>query len=548
MVSPLLALLVPALLSTPSSGGSFVVGTFDAPAADSAAVKKAYGAEAYSNPASSRSLSAPDGALVLTTTLATDSDTGYSAKAGIQVPLHNLWAPVDLRRATAITFRIKGSGAYNAEVSLGSDLYRGLGEGAVQTAPVKVTTTWTKVRIVLAPMPAFSYKCFMAVDLCEDLQSDAPVIITDPTDPLYIDSARNVAMAVKYLQFAIDPSWKTDSTWSAPAAGATTLSVDDIVIEGITTPCGIAYGTNCPIYSGVSCTAGVPSMTFASNKSQTNAAGGPWFAYTDSDASGQAKGTSSLVLPEGWTQWHVDTALAAAKLVANLSRPATSLHGGFAGVGTGVPDGQAMNLTGLQGIGFALSTPDGSPLDAAKVAGVHFKVSKASVGDSATHEVVIPASQFAVSSADLCIDIDVLRMPGSMLGTPQYKAFTPEDVTKLSWEIRMEDQTGTVTSVPNQGFMVGPVTLYGFSQLPATGVGPRAAHAPSFAARYQDGTLALQGLDGYASLEVRTLSGARIATVAPAAVVKIRLDRGAYMLVARGAGKPALSRTLAVAR
>jgi hypothetical protein len=96
--------------------------------------------------------------------------------------------------------------------------------------------------------------------------------------------------------------------------------------------------------------------------------------------------------------------------------------------------------------------------------------------------------------------------------------------------------------------MVGPVTFYGFSQLPAAGVGPRATHAPAFVARYRDGTLALRGLDGYSSLEVRNLSGARIATVAPAASVRIRLDRGAYLLVARGAGKPALSRTLAIAR
>ncbi len=546
MLSPLLALLVPALLSTPSSGGAHVVGTFDAPAADSAAVKKTYSADAFSNSASPRGLSAVDGALTLTTTLANEPDGQYSAQAGILVPLNNLWAPVDIRTATSISFRIKGSGAYNVNFSLGSDAYPNGKDGVVMVAPLKVTTTWAVKTIALQPTPALAWLSWM-----EDEErfpgGTAASIIMDQIDPNYGDESRNVAMSVQYLQFAIDPTWKTDSTWSAPVAGATTLSVDDIVIEGLSRPCGMAYGYACPLPPGLSCTSGLPSMTFASNKTQANAAGGSWFAYTDSSASGLAKGKSSLVLPEGWTKWRVDTALAAAKLVANLERPATNIYAGFAGVGTGAPEGESMNLTGLVGIGFAIAVPEGSTMDAAKVGGVTFKVSKASVGDSATHEVVIPASQI-IAGSDICIDSDYLKMPGWMYGKPEWALFTPEDVTKLSWEIKIADQTGKVNSVLNQGFMVGPVTFYGFSQLPAASVGPRATHAPFFAARYLDGALVLQGLDGYASLEVRSLSGARIATLPAVGVVKIRLDRGAYLLVAHGEGKPTLSRTLAVAK
>lgn len=546
MLSPLLGLLVPALLSTPSSGSSFVLGTFDSPAADSAAVKKIYSADAFSNSASPRELSAVDGALTLTTTLANEPDGPYSAQAGILVPLNNLWVPVDIRMATSITFRIKGSGAYNVNFSLGSDAYPNGKDGVVMVAPLKVTTTWAVKTIALQPTPALAWLSWM-----EDEErfpgGTAASIIMDPIDPNYGDESRNVAMSVKYLQFAIDPTWKTDSTWGAPVAGATTLSVDDIVIEGLSRPCGMAYGVDCPGDNGISCTAGLPSMTFASNKTQTNAAGGSWFAYTDGNASGLAKGTSSLVLPEGWTKWRVDTAMAAAKLVANLERPATNVYGGFAGVGTGAPEGERMNLTGLAGIGFAIAVPEGSTMDAAKVGGVYFKVSKASVGDSATHEVAIPAFK-VIAGRDLCIDIESLKMPGWMVSKPDFKLFTSEDVTKLSWEIKILDQKGTVTSVPNQGFMVGPVTFHGLSQLPAAGVGSRATHAPSFAARYLDGALVLQGLDGYASLEVRSLSGGRVATLPVVGVVKIRLDRGAYLLVAHGEGKPTLSRTLAVAR
>jgi len=538
MSGSLLRFLVPAMLASTASA-DLMLGTYDSPAADSAAVKKVYSADAYSNAASARGLSVADGALTLTTTLVNEPGGQYSAQAGILVPLNRLWTPVDIRTKTAITFRIKGSGAYNVNFSVASDAYPNAKDGVVQVAPVKVTTTWTRQTIALQPTPALAWLSWME-DVDRFPNGTKASVIMDETDPDYNDATRNVAMTVKSLQFAIDPTWKTDSTWSAPVAGVTSLSVDDIVMVGLADEGWVV--------NGVGCTGGLPSMTFASNKTQTNAAGGYWFSYTDSNASGQSKGTSSLVLPEGWTKWRVDTVSSAAKLVANLSRPATSIYGGFAGVGTGAPEGEVMNLTGLVSIQFALAVPDGSLLDPEKVAGVHFKVSKASVGDSATHEVVIPASRFVAGGADICVDIEALKMPGWMYGKPEYKLFTPEDVTKLSWEIKMEDQTGVVTSVPNQGFMVGPVTFYGFSQLPAAGVGPRAAHAPSFAARYQDGTLALQGLDGYASLEVRSLSGARVASLAPSPEVKIRLDRGAYMLVARGAGKPALSRTLAVAR
>jgi hypothetical protein len=298
---------------------------------------------------------------------------------------------------------------------------------------------------------------------------------------------------------------------------------------------------------GVSCAAGLPSMVFSTNKTGKNAAGGDWFAYTDNNASGLAKGISSLILPEGWTQWRMDTAQAAATVVANLDRPATNVYGGFAGIGTGIPEGQSMNLTGLAGIGFSIALAPGSTLDKDKVGAVLLKVSKVSVGDSATHFAVIPASQ-VIAGGDICVDIEYLKMPGWMLPKPDFKLFSPEDVTKLSWEVQIADQTGSINSVPNQGFMVGPVTFYGFSQLPAAGVGARVAHAPSFSARYHDGSLSLRGLEGYAVLDVHTLDGANIATLAPSSSVRIRLDRGAYLLVARGPGRSTLSRTLAVAR
>jgi len=528
--------VLPALLVT-SASADLVLGTFDTPAADSVAVKKAYGASSFSNAASPRSLAVSGGALTLTTTLANEPGGQYAANAGILIPLNNLWAPTDIRTATAITFRIKGSSSYNVNVALGSAAYKFGDAGVVQVSAQKATATWTTITIPLAPTPAFAWLTWME-DVDKYPGGTAASIITDPSASGYNDEAVNVAMTVKQIQFNIDPAWKSGTTWTTPAAGVTTLSVDDIVLVGYASP----------IVDGVGCQLGLPSMVFSDMKSPTNGAGGYWFAYTDTGAVGPAKGTSSVVLPAGRKAWGIDTALGAAALVANLDRSAANVYAGFAGIGSGAPEGDSMDLTGLVSIGFPLAIPEGAGIDADKVQGVVFKVAKTSVGDSATHSVFIPVRQFAAGGAEICVDADMLKMPAWMTGKTGYKVFSPEDVTKLSWEIKIADQTGVVTSVPAQGFMVGAVRFHGISKL-TTGVGPRVQRAGhGFAARYSDGLLSVRGLEGYATLEVVSLSGARIAVLPVSAAARIRLDRGAYLLVARGEGKPSLSRGLAVAR
>jgi hypothetical protein len=102
--------------------------------------------------------------------------------------------------------------------------------------------------------------------------------------------------------------------------------------------------------------------------------------------------------------------------------------------------------------------------------------------------------------------------------------------------------------------VAGPTTLViddivlEFGDGGSASVGNRPPQARSFSARYHQGLLSFRGLEGYTALEVRTLDGARVATLAPSASVRIRLDRGSYLLVARGEGKPALSRSLVVAK
>lgn len=526
-----------------SASADLVLGTFETPAADSVAVKKTYSADAFSNTASKRGLAVgADGALTLTVTLAADAGKDYSANAGILVPLNSLWAPMDIRTATAVSFRIKGSGAYNVNFALGSDVYPNADDGVVMVAPVKVTTAWAAKSIALQPTPALAWLSWM-----EDEErfpgGTAASIIMDPTDPNYGDNTKNVAMEIKQVQFNIDPTWKTATTWTAPAAGATTLSVDDIVMVGM---------EKYPAVLGVGCAAGLPSAVFSSNKEPMNIAGGYWYAFTDTGAAGLAKGTSSIVLPAEWKKWKVDTAMAAVKLVANLTRAATNLYAGFADVGSNAPDDTYLDLTGLASIGFALALPEGATLDKDAVGGVHFKVGKLSVGDSATHEVVIPASQ-VIAGTDICVDVEMLKMPGWMLTKPDFKLFSPEDVNKFNWEVKLEDQTGKVNSALAQGFMVGPITFYGLAAVPdATPMDPLSVKArvarASFSASYANSILSVKGLEGYKTVDVMSLSGARVASFKAGSATKIRLDRGAYMLVARGEGKKTLSRTLAVAK
>lgn len=542
--------VLPALLVT-SASADLVLGTFDTPAADSVAVKKTYSADAFSNTASKRGLAVgADGALTLTVTLAADAGKDYSANAGILVPLNNLWAPTDIRTATAVSFRIKGSGAYNVNFALGSDTYPNADDGVVMVAPVKVTTAWAEKTIALQPTPALAWLSWME-DEDRFPGGTAASIIMDPADPAYADKAVNVAMTIKQVQFNIDPTWKGATAWTAPAAGVTTLSVDDIVMVGM---------DKHPPVLGKSCSQGLPSAVFSSNKELMNAAGGYWYAFTDTGAAGLAQGTSSIVLPAEWKKWKVDTALGAVKLVANLTRAATNLYAGFADVGSNAPDETYLDLTGLAGIGFSIAVPEGAALDKDLVGGVHFKVGKLSVGDSATHEVVIPASQ-VIAGTDICVDVEDLKMPAWMNDKDGFKDFTPEDVNKFNWEVKLEDQTGKVTSALNQGFMIGEIKFHGLAAIPdptplvpctpgvdcPISVKGHAVRA-SFSASYANSILSVKGLEGYKTVDVISLSGARVASFKAGSATKIRLDRGAYMLVARGEGKKTLSRTLAVAK
>ncbi|MCB9495941.1 MAG: hypothetical protein H6686_03535 [Fibrobacteria bacterium] len=537
-----------ALALAPFAHADRNLGTFDTPAPDSVAVRQMYGAIATSNPSSSRALSVDSGALKLTATLGMETDS-YSARAGVTVPLNILWTPIDIRRVGAVSFDIWGSSTFKVNVSLGSEIYSYGEQGVVKVTNVPVTTTKRRVTIVLSPVCELEYLDWM------DDPDKYPggidfVYSTDPSDPDYSNTERNVAMSVQSVQFAIDPTWGVGGKSVTAPSGPTTLSIDNIVLEGG----NVIEESGCFAYWGL------PSVVFSPMTGEffdRNRSGGFWYTFTDAAASGNVRGSSKINLGTA-QQWHMDTTMGTVVLDADLDRRVGGVYhpyAGFAGVGTSTPENTVLDLTGLRAIGFPMMIPDTLTLDLRKVEGVLFQVQELSVGDSVTHEVLIPAWQVARGD-ELCVDIDLLKMPDWFStfedGTPRpdYKPFSPHDVVKFNWMLKLKD--GDTTAI-SQGFALGPITFYGLDSLPAPkSFDPNSVHRglgpSSFTASYDKGLLSVGGLEGYTSVEVLSVRGARVTSFQVGSASKIRLDRGAYLLVARGEGRQTMSRKLAVAK
>lgn len=100
-------------------------GQFELTATDTASVNAIYGIQAYSNPASKVAISVGSGALKTSIALASDGTAGYSANAGILIPLNRNWEPMDLRRLTAIQFEYRSDKNIpdGLRISIGSETY-----------------------------------------------------------------------------------------------------------------------------------------------------------------------------------------------------------------------------------------------------------------------------------------------------------------------------------------------------------------------------------------------------------------------------------------
>lgn len=561
-----LRLLLPVLLAS-AAFGDRVVSTFGFSTQDSSMVRKVYGARAFANDASTTSLVASDGALILDATLRPDSGAVRSARAGLRIPAHLLGPTADLRRATAIRLRIKGSGTFDALLQLESQAYAANPGGQAEVAPLHVTPDWQEITLPLTA-DGFRFPCAAAADWCDPTTFPARLRF-DSTQADYADPDRNAARAVEALRVSLVPTWSSDSTGSRPEPGAARLWLDDLVILGM---------PQHPEVHGQGCRKDGPSVVFSTNKEETNQAGGYWYVFTDTGAVGLAKGTSTVILPTGARKWKVDTAQAVVTLIADLSRSSSQTAAGFAAAGTNTTDDwrKKLDLTGLTSIGFSLSVPEGATLDPATVGGVNLEIGTASADPSGwkTHSVMIPASQFATGTTEICIDVDMFRMPKWSTSTSEYEPPSLEAAHTLNWVLRIQDPTGSDIAVPHQGFSLGPILFYGIASFPEPQCirlqvdeescrkynvcDPYCADPYSLAtsaqpttrptATYRDGLLSLRGYETYRTLDILSLQGRRLASLPPSPLVKFRLERGAYLLVARAPGRPPLVRPLAVAK
>jgi len=558
-MSGILSLLaVPAFLAA-SPSPLCAVRDFSVPAADSAAVWKAYKVVAVSNPSTRTALQVGSNeALRFTADLARDSGRPYSARASVRIPIAPSWAAFDLRETGSIQFRIRSPGGpLNLLASLGSDAYRYRDRGVVQVAPFRADTSWQTISISMAPTPQFAWLEWMEDDSVYPGGTSAGLVV-DPSDPNYDSDSLNAAKSVRYVEITLEPQWKTDSTWSRPPAGPTDLYIDDVRFESFLAVADACYHWPLP-GEGFSCGLGLPSVVLSENAPATgdqNGLGGWWSAYLDT---GAALGRSSLRLPAGASAWHIDTTQLEATLVADLARSNGGRTGGFAGLTTRTPQGTHLTSDDLQGIGFSMRIPAGAGLDSTKVDGVWFKVGQLGIPDSSSFRAFVPGSLFREGKADLCVDFWSLGQPsgGSM---PPAASFSPREITSFSWELAIRD---TSSSVPNQGISVGPVSLYGVSSAPCAcpaeakdcscpglvvvGSSPRTPAATGASASWRHGRLVLAGFEPASSVEIRTLEGVRVASLSARPESRIDLPRGTYLVVGRRAGAP-LVRPLIVAR
>lgn len=222
-----------ALMPSLASAGpldSTVLGIFDVDAPDSALARQAYGVVGYSNPYSTRSLSASQGSLTLSTTMATEPGQPYSAAAGILLPIEPMWGIHDLRGATSISFRVKANQRTRFQFGVGSNAYLYGDQGIFLQINLPVTTEWQTVTLDLTPYTDLAYPAW--VDEFQFPGVFDAGWITDSTDPNF-DSDLNVAKSVKNLIFAPEALYVAGGTQVVSPVGTLELSIDDVVLHGV---------------------------------------------------------------------------------------------------------------------------------------------------------------------------------------------------------------------------------------------------------------------------------------------------------------------------
>jgi len=527
-------------------------------ASDSAAVNAAYNAKAFSNEETKTELTSDGASLKVSVTWGHSAGKDYGANAGILQPLNNMWTPVDFSEVTAIKFDYLTDAKTTAEFAPASPLYNGDKEntGVMMLAELAATSAWKSKTISLPDGIGF-LKWMTDADTKNGTNYAA-------------QAWDDVKTQVKCLQFAPKPNYSSGTTLGLPAT--TSMSIKNLVVVGtVQTAAAGEWLTE----NGKGCTgAFVLLADFNNANPKKNYQGGWWYGFTDTTTGpvvGNANGASALVTNEnsvegmtfltgdgtvGGVSGHVGITADLEKKIAGTYHP----YAGWADIGTGFkgPDGDIAVDLGTMFSSFSFDVVmggDGGTFDDKNLTGVMFKVGKASVGDSVQWHVGVP---YSMNNNDICVDAGKLVQPSwytsKLASNPVFKA---NDVTKLLWEIKIQNQDATLkASTPTTSkantFYVGNVKLWNSKPL---GISSRKIGGMSaLIANYANGLVLSYAFEGAAStkVEVVRMDGSKIASFdAPASASSrsfpMNLARGSYLAVVKG-GKTSLVAPFAVAK
>jgi hypothetical protein len=367
-----------------------------------------------------------------------------------------------------------------------------------------------------------------------------------------------IGKAVKNLNFQPEIGWTSSTVIKSGATG--TFYIRNVKIIGV---------QDYPLISGTGCGgAGLTIEDFAATKKvlAKNYLGGYWYAFSDTNSTpglnDSAVGASAITLPAGTKKWAPSTTLGAimtATLEKNLPGSSYLYHpyAGWADIGTAMVNAgtgdtfvnfqvtQSGNV--LSAISFDLYA--GSTLgatysiDTTLIRRIIFKTSKGSVDDAQAYSVDIPVRQaLDTVSNNVCVDVTAIHQPGwyvknSLQGTPI--PFTAEDLTKLAWEIKIEDQKDPTKNLsPNNTIAVNNVKLYGITA--TDGVKAKAGSVNGLKAFYGSQLVLSYKVSGAtAQIEVVRLDGSKVASIKAASVANglalpVALARGTYLVSVRG--------------
>lgn len=508
---------------------TWLLGTYETEAKDSVEANALYGYQTFQNKSSAVTINVTGGSVNLVATkLASDGTEGYTANIGMLLPLTPDWSEHDLTGLTSITFDYQndvkitdvlsvsfGSTAYSDAIASAGTVFSNDISGSTALAG---GTSWKQGEVLLAD--------FVTPSWWTDIPTDFPIIDT------VLKHVKNLQFAPKTAYLSKAGSQKGVACQGAcvdPSMKSITLKVKNIVLHGV-------KNKPWPNPTNLGCEEGKPFTAlsdFASGRK--NAFGGYFFTFSDFDSTGTAtdpaKGASEVsdsLYEEGFL-------VMSAKLKKKVGGTYHK-YSGWADIGTDFKGKASLNATGLTAIGFQLA--DAGGINDKLIESIIFKVKIKGVSDTALHQVNIPAADIVAAASagkQVCIRPADLAQ-ASYVAAAHKVAFKPNAIQQLSWEVKITDDRSSAIDTATANLLLSNVILYGsdaFELNKDVGVLDHSSRSKT-SVSYANGALILNGFVGASHFEVRDLSGKVVASFDAAKRVSFDLNRGTYLLSAKG--------------